>query len=249
MVTDQQYQELLERVQTLEQAQADQLVPGVFSINHAGELEENLTGKLTAKGIIFQVGVLEEATEGKPAERVASEIIWNTEAGSTRASVTAYRYKGKAPSIAKGLIFSMTASSAGGEEASLITEIDEANNQAVVRLKAGGQTRTLLRNSAAGVSDFLQLARLPGSKLTVGAGEITWPGGANSSSITIVPFGIGEVPGTNFHIAVQAFWGARVWFCGVINLTAEHFGVQGYCPTELPAAGAKDSFQFMYIYN
>lgn len=47
-------QQLEERIEALEdQLEADQLTPGVFSLNAKGQVEEKLTGTLEAKGIHF----------------------------------------------------------------------------------------------------------------------------------------------------------------------------------------------------
>jgi hypothetical protein len=64
-------EQLEARIQTLEQSTSapDQLTPSVFSLNAAGEVEEKLSGKLEAKGIVF-----EEGEEGK--EEAKHSIKW-----------------------------------------------------------------------------------------------------------------------------------------------------------------------------
>jgi hypothetical protein len=81
-------QELEQRLTALEQATAaDQLQPGVFSLNAKGQIEEKLKGTLEASGVILPEGPNLEEEETSPV----SKIVWKRAAsGALVAQLFAY---------------------------------------------------------------------------------------------------------------------------------------------------------------
>ncbi|HMD60232.1 MAG TPA: hypothetical protein VKG78_02310 [Opitutaceae bacterium] len=138
--------EIEAKVQALEQQiQADQLSPGVFSLNPTtGALEEKLKGRLEAEGIVFNIEEIEELTRS---------IVWEAGLEALRASIVGEITEGK-PTLA---LFVKNAAKA---LASLNLSISELS------LVLGGQERILLNNL--GQSSFPQLETVSKLKLSWG---------------------------------------------------------------------------------
>lgn len=203
--------ELDEAVDELQQGQLDQLQPGVFSINAAGQLEEILSGKLTANGIIFNLGTSLEANQFGPGENLQHELIWSREeTGVGVASVSAARHSAKPPGLVKGeSLLLKVLSDITGQQAALI--IDAQDSPAVLEqlLAVAGAEVVKLINSN-GESTFARLTALLSAlesiaalearmktaeeRFTRGAADLTWPGGGGESNTTTVEHGLGTTP-------------------------------------------------------
>lgn len=180
---------LAARVAALESVQADQLVPGVFSLNNAGELEEKLSGKLEAKGINFNI----EA----PGE--ARYIQWlNTLGIGVSAGIDAQIHYTGVHGLPPWFSFLELFNTDGLGTSSLLLQSGSAGKPAsaasVKAIAAGGEA-VVINGSAQ--SNFLQLGAgfLPGSLgkafISVGSAEVEWNGTekSNYTEITGLPAG------------------------------------------------------------
>lgn len=243
--------DLLTRVGNLErrlselepQAVADQLTPNVFSINAEGQIEENLTGKLTAKGIVFQLGHVVSGGAGLgPGKSVTHEIVWQTEAGEAVAAISAFTYKAKAPSLLKGQAAHLELVK-GGLEALLGVNLEETTGIPAATARTGVHTATIIDGQ--GSSSFLQL-NAGGVKRQIyfTTGTVTWPGGsAVSAEVEIAGFS-----GTGF----AQYWAAPLgngfgWYplMGANTPTQTH--LTGIATTGIPPAGTVGEFNLLAI--
>jgi hypothetical protein len=106
----------------------DTLTPNVFTINADGTVSETLTGKLNAKGIVFENGRVVKGIG--PGESVQNEITW-IEEGKSVASIQGYRREEGLVVNREVLAFTTLSS---GQEASLqlISDDHNARSEAVL---------------------------------------------------------------------------------------------------------------------
>jgi hypothetical protein len=145
---------LEERLAALEQQPAtpaaDTLTPNVFTINLDGTVSEILTGKLQAKGVVFENGLV---TKGiGPGESVQNEITWTSE-GSVLASIQGYR-RFEGLTVNREVLAFTTLSS--GQEASLQLISDDHNARSEITASA---TRVRLLGTQIGLYGAAPVAR------------------------------------------------------------------------------------------
>ena len=213
-------EELDVAVSSLEKATAaDQLVPGVFSLDEEGALQEKLRGTLEALGITLPLG--QEAVEKITDE---SKILWLNPSGETISSLHAIR-----ETISSSNIVSLDVKSglAGvGKPATLIlSAADELTEYKKLefagRVPIGGEfplarPSTLIYDNH-GNSNFLQLAgeepKL--TQVTAGKTEVEWEKGYISKATTVAGLpacaalyvvAIADIYGTSVHqVSTTAF--------------------------------------------
>ena len=153
--------ELRQRVDKLEgRPVADQLSPGVFSLNAQGKIEELLSGHLSAQGVDF----VEQAAAFAP-----NSIRWLDEGGTLREIITGLR---QAPNTTH--VLNLEAQGTTGS-ASLQLRAPEAATKPAITISASLLAKATLLDSD-GRSSFLQLATLAKRHVTFGvlnaAGEV-----------------------------------------------------------------------------
>ncbi len=193
-------QELDEAIAALEQgASADQLTPGVFSINSAGQVEEKLSGRLEALGISVKAGGISlpngafvGSSPGLKLEGLSepSEIRFGAQ-GEGGAILRAFHYAGSPPSIEKRELLQLFGESVKGLVGGFEVLTDELNAVTKVRATAGELTPTIIDSE--GNSSFLQLAQNESWHAQAGYAELTWTGG--SEAHRVVDHGMPKTPG------------------------------------------------------
>jgi hypothetical protein len=221
--------ELEARVAALEQQlQADQLVPGVFSLNAEGKLEEQLTGKLTAQGITFN-----EAPSG--IEPTAEEKIQWLREGKPREFVT-----GREEVSGVGM---------------LELGIEDGLGTRLANLRLTGlEARVAIQNPTLrhalildweGRSDFLRLAAAAKRQVTLGTATVEWPGATAISNETEV----GGLPGTAVNVTplMVTLGNGFGWYALAGAITPKRFKVTGVATTGNPGAGTKGEVLYAAI--
>jgi hypothetical protein len=243
-----------ERLQTLEgqvqalQGQQDALTPNAFSLNAQGKLEENLTGKLTAQGVIFEQGFkIGEGGILQPGSEEKDEIVWEEgEGGAAVASITSFNYAAKPPGTSSSSQLQAVIAKGGvmaGIEARLRTNpLPEQMVTAQAGATGGPAAATVITST--GASSFLQLAIGAKLKLAYGASSATFGSPSEMTAQGAVAHGLGVVP--KFAIAAIAGGGAIFYDAfqvGPVRLTAAEveFGFQ----STINLTGSK--FNFLWI--
>lgn len=193
---------LRQRVEELEQnTAADQLVPGVFAINARGEVEEKLSGKVEAKGILFNLAIEELGGEE------LSQIEW-LEASEIAITILGARPVGKA---ARSLRLSAFPFSPGGPGAQLVIQTDKEPAEAFLRAIAGSHAAIVIGDD--GSSSFLQLTDVETVAIAFGVTVVPFVN-AETMSIEKIPCGLPSgraagliltsisTPGANFFAQV-----------------------------------------------
>lgn len=231
MTVDERLAALEQKVAELEAAQGDQLTPGAFSLNAAGELEEILTGKLQARGIIIPEGTAGE--EGV----VFNELIWQDLGGTIQELITGFVIP------AEGQHNLALQAGAGGS-----THLAGLNvrggapgaEQPRVDARAGLASATIIENG--GKSSFLLLAGGPASRrIAFGSAIATWSAKGFSGRATIVPGFTVLVP-----MAIPFFNAESRVSAQLQNVEAKQFDVVISLEIEL-ALGAEAAFYWMCI--
>ncbi len=193
-------QELDEAIAALEQgASADQLTPGVFSINSQGQVEEKLSGRLEALGITVKAGGISlpngtfvGSSPGLKLEGLSepSEIRFGAH-GEGGAILRAFHYAGMPPSLIKRELLQLFGESVKGLVGGFQVLTDEQNAVTKVQAVAGEETPTIVDSE--GNSSFLQLAQNESWRMNVGYSELTWSGGSEAKRV--IEHGMPKTPG------------------------------------------------------
>jgi hypothetical protein len=204
------------QIQKLEGPQ-DSITSNAFAIGPAGQIEENLTGKLTAEGIIFEQGSkIGEGGIVQPGSEEKSEIVWSEEGGGAVASITSFNFAAKPPGT-KASSQLQALISKGAVEAGIeaVLHTNPIVGQAVIAAAgATGAPDTVTLISSVGGSSFVQLgAGLPAKVvLTYGEGEIEWAAkGKTSKNLKIatgltilhIPMAFSRAGSVNFGVFVE----------------------------------------------
>jgi hypothetical protein len=166
--------ELDNAVQALEGSQNDQINPGVFSLNSQGQIEEALSGHLTATGID-----LTAATGLNPAIRNLIRWLQNDQ---DRADIFARVASGV--SAEESQLFLRVLNTLGNEVAELVLLEDSIGGS------INGHGFNLMTKDAA--SSWLQLHEPAKRQVTLKQATLTWPGGQQSNDLEVTGF-----PGTS----------------------------------------------------
>lgn len=146
----------------------DQLSSNAYSLNEKGELEEVLSGKLEAKGVIFQEGEFETTA--------SASIVW-VEDGQVMERIV-----GSANPVDKTHTLTLATLEPSIAELHLTGSDEPEENEATLSI---GSTGRLLLNGA-GESSFLQIAGLTGPrKLQINVGEATASWKDNLGGVTV----------------------------------------------------------------
>jgi hypothetical protein len=125
---------LEQRLAALEEQPAtpasDTLTPNVFTINLDGTVSETLTGKLQAKGIIFENGLVFKGVG--PGEVTQNEIVWSEPSpGTGLASIQGYR-RVEGTTVNREILALTTLSSAQEAALQLISDDHNARSEITV---------------------------------------------------------------------------------------------------------------------
>jgi hypothetical protein len=164
--------ELEERVAALEEATlADQLTPGVFSLNAAGQIEERLSGFLEAQGVNVEI-----ANTAGTAQKRGLRWFYELPAGKEPFVAAIYGYNPGAEEGKKEPQFIMELDDGFVQGQLAIYETisgvkHEVHAQAFVFGSSGGHLRTIIDST--GKSSFLQLPTA--SQASVRFGKVAIP--------------------------------------------------------------------------
>lgn len=194
----QQLADLQARVQQLEAAQGDTLTPAVFNLNAAGELEEILSGKLKAKGVILPNGLVIGGGVFGPGVVEKSEIQWQEEpGGAIVASIGSSRIASKPPALFSGQETQLTAQAEGMlvQLGLLLEKTPVEVAQLIATAKAGFTPRSVTVIDSKGRSSFVQLAGVIGNRqVAFGSSHCTWTvkGSESGKAEVVLPAGFEE---------------------------------------------------------
>lgn len=227
--------ELEERIEALEEAQADQLVPAVFTINENGEIEEKISGEIEAKGITFNEGVSTDTGKAK----AESQIIWN-DAGEQPETIRGVRTHHAIAPFGFDHALSMT-SQVGNLLAQLELDVYKPAGSAKLLASAGeeGALHQLTILDALGKSSFVQLPTVAAAYLNLGGALITFTKGKAASTVVVVNHGL---PSRPFSITFG--------FENVGSQVTVHYGGVGETTFEAQAYGnglLEGSFFFSWL--
>lgn len=221
--------ELEQRVGELEAggADVDQLTPGVFSINAAGQLEELLSGKLTAFGIIFELGSIIGSSGLGPGKQLTHEIVWQSE-GLTVAALSAYRHSQKPPGLVKGRAIELSIEFEG-QSAGLTCDLED-NPFVGSRVTAQAGTKGVTIINSSGGSSFMLADVSPRFKAE---GAILLANGAAGTETQIKPAAVLDSAGwwseaTHKYTPLEAgLYVVTVAFIGTVVMAAGTFADVG----------------------
>lgn len=247
MTLEQQVQALEQRLNDLEQQLvADQLVPGVFSLNAAGGIEEILSGKLMAQGVELPQGNSGSFKKGDPdlvgwfEGTELKEIVrgWTTVGASTTeqylellaAAPPGPPWEGLSAELLLQLAYTSTTKTLLGQ----------------IKASVGGQVATILDSK--GRSSFLHLHSGVKAQVSTGVGVITWPGASQLSNESAF-IKAGGSPFISGGLSIQPVSIGLVWLPTITTIEAGkgEFRIQGYAPKEAPAAETAAQFWWMAI--
>lgn len=237
---------LEQRVAALEQAQGDELQPGVFSINSKGELVETI-GQLHANGIVLPAGHVSGSSGIGPGFSSLNEIAWeDAETGGKIANVTAYNYNAKPPSTIAGQVLSAFVET-GGRKAGIEAFNETSPSPRSLLLVYAGQilgkdvVRTILDQNLQ--SDWLQIASTARAEAAFATTSIKWAakGVVSEQKAIVMPFG--EV----LAVQLQAVAGSAGFVMGIVSvvgatITVEMRSLIGEFP-----AGTESTFSYFVI--
>ena len=252
--TDAAIAELTQRVEALEKISGgeDQLGANPFSFNDKGELEETLTGKLRARGIILPSGLIENGSGLGPGQELLNELIWEDEPGGPAlAQLLAWHYFSLPPGLSKGARMRMAIELAG-VNAGLELELDTENNTQSASISAGAGSATLI--NSAGESSFLQLLKEPFGpaklELAWGEGQTIYPGPPPPAlgESGAIAHGLGRQPvfvGVTLQEGFDIFYSSHL--IGIKEVNETSFAVVTELTGGTWGAGANELFQWIAI--
>jgi hypothetical protein len=227
-------QQIETRLQELERTiQRDQLASNAFSLNAKGELEETLSGKLEAKGVIFQEGQLVSEADAA-LEWVNGGVVMERITGSTDPAEHSHTLtlSALAPAVAALRLI-------GAEDPEL--------NQ--VGVSVGSTGRLLL--DANGDSNWLQLGPGVNAQWCIYAGlaETTFAGGTQEVGPleVTVPFEGPEKGAYWFACGLGTPSGVDRVQASILNGSPTAAEIVGWCPEGEPGAGVKARFYWLAI--
>ncbi len=226
----------------------DSITNNAFAIGPTGEVEEKLTGKLTAAGVIFEQGSkIGEGGIVQPGSEEKSEIVWSEESGGVVASITSFNFSAKPPGTKKSSQLQALISK-GGVEAGIeaVLHTNPIVGQAVTAFAGGtGSPDGVTLITSAKASSFLQLPEASRLVLHTGTGTISWNGtGVSTTTHVAGAFGAGA---TVLITPITTPGVVTSWFPVLQASEATGFYVFGECPEGIPAAGKTSSFQYIVI--